>query len=479
MTAILVVTIGTRDLMFQSESGTWYNIGNDRPQKDITIEQFEVAHDLKLPEGSTYREITKHLADNQDEYLDRLLPVIIGKLISDQAAQIQQLFLIGTDQPISVKQREKDSMHSCELIKSWVEKKHHISTTILPLCKDGTSPADFEGMFQWWRKTWQKEISPPDDIEIWLGLAGGVGQTSEAGRISGLSLYGDRIKFFNFRQDDTRNRAGYPSEYSEPFLGTNYLWDRTRQQAIGLLARYDYAGVQELLKPYTKGALPNLLRAAVAWNQGEFDSFLRFAKSTNVLNKSTQSDNWWWMAYEQAYLAIIRLEQDNTSEAMWHSFRAVEGGLFEWAKIKIGSNFREQHKGFPEVLSSLKDSYPEQSLQLKIALEKARGDKPNARWQGPLRREILEILNEESQQVDFQCFWSEDCQNARNRLSHRLGGISKKEVVNAWGTNDSSQWAARILACLNILTGKSFKTLQEASLFAKVQDEIKRSIELL
>jgi hypothetical protein len=491
MTAILVVTIGTRDLMFQAKSGTWYNIGNDRPQKDITIEQFEVAHDLKLPEGSTYREITKYLADNQDEYLDRLLPVIIGKLISDQAAQIQQLFLIGTDQKIGVEQREKDSIHSCELIEAWVKKRHNISTTILPLCKDGTSPANFEGMFQWWRKTWRNEISPQDANEIWLGLAGGVGQTSEAGRISGLSLYGDRIKFFNFRQDDSRNRAGYPSEYSEPFLGTNYLWDRTRQQVLQQLDRFDYAGAEELLKPYFKtkklGAVPNLLKAGIAWNRGEFDSFLKYAKSTDALESQhqQQSQTWWWMAYEQAYLAVVRLQQNNTVEAMLHSFRAVEGCLLIWAKETLGNHFQDNQQDSPIVLNSILEIHPKlkDSFKSKKPEKREREEmEAYALWMLiSVQRGILKVSLPAALAGDFEYFWSDDCRRKRNELSHRLGGISEKELLSAWGEDigDRSQWQSRILACLNILTGKSFKTLQQASLFAKVQDEIKRSIELL
>jgi hypothetical protein len=492
MTAILVVTIGTRDLMYQAQSGTWYNIGNDRLEENETITQkIEVLYDLNLSENTTYRELTHYLLENQDKYLDRLLPVIFGKLISDCASEIQQLFLIGTDQPPDVKQREKDSIHSCELIKAWVEKKHNIHTTILPLCEDGTSPADFEGMFQWWRKTWRNEISPSDAPEIWLGLAGGVGQTSEAGRTSGLSLYGDRIKFFNFRQDDTKNRAGYPSEYSEPFSGTNYLWDRTRQQILQQLDRYDYAGVKELLEPYLQskklGAIPSLLEAGIAWNRGEFDSFLKYAKSTNALDAQhqQQSQAWWWMAYEQAYLAVVRLEQNNTVEAMLHSFRAIEGCLLIWAKETLGNHFQDNQQGSPIVLNSILGSHP----KLKDSFK---SKKPEKRDLGEIeayvlwmpisvQRGVLKVSLPAALEGDFEYFWSDDCRRKRNEMSHRLGGMSEKELLSAWGegVGDRSQWAARILGCLNILTGKSFKTLQQASLFAKIQDEIKRSIDLL
>ena len=107
------------------------------------------------------------------------------------------------------------------------------------------------------------------------------------------------------------------------------------------------------------------------------------------------------------------------------------------------------------------------------------GISSHAQWRGSLRRDILEASVPDARQVSFQYFWSDDCQNKRNELSHRLGGISRQEVLSAWGADmkDQSQWEARILACLNILTGQSFKTLNQASLFAKVHDRVKQSIE--
>ncbi|MFN6583201.1 MAG: hypothetical protein RMX68_025415 [Aulosira sp. ZfuVER01] len=49
MKAVLIATIGTRDLMFQISSGTWYNIGDDRMQNgEIIGEQAEVISDHRL-----------------------------------------------------------------------------------------------------------------------------------------------------------------------------------------------------------------------------------------------------------------------------------------------------------------------------------------------------------------------------------------------------------------------------------------------
>jgi hypothetical protein len=480
MSAILIATIGTRDLMFQISNGDWFNIGDDRMQDgDIIGEQAEVISDLGLGKIN-YRDLTEYLCVAGD--LDRIRPVIIGKLLADKADRIEALYLIGTDQLPPVSQRDKDTVYSCQLIKTWVEKNHQIPTTIVLVGADGTNPSNFEAMFEWWRKTWRTKIAPPTDREIWLALKGGVGQASEAGRISGLSLYSDRINFFEFHQNEKQNRAGNPSAYTGPFLGTNYLWDRTQQQVIGLLDRFDYAGVESLLKPYLQSrnlvSISNLLKAGIAWNRGEFDSFLRYVNATSILDRTQQhqSQTWWWMAYEQAYLAAIRLQQNSTTEAMLHGFRSVEGCLFEWMKATFPNDFSDNSKGFPIVRDSILQAHP----NLRNDYNNARGNYPHAQWRGSLRQRILEIvIPETARHRDFQCFWSDECQGERNTASHLLGGISERDLFKAWGEdiNNRSQWEQRILGCINLMTRQTFTTLDRASLFAKVHDCVRRSIE--
>jgi hypothetical protein len=482
MTAILVATIGTRDLMFEVSSGDWYNIGDFQ-------ERIQVIESLGLDKEITHRDLTKYLLDRSDKYLDRIKPAIIGKLLVEKVDQITQLYLIATDQATDVPQRDKDSIYSCQLIEAWVKKYYPLpnETKIISLGIDRTNPADFEAMFDWWRRTWRKEIAPSSQVKIWLGLKGGVGQTSEAGRISGLSLYGDRIEFFDFYEDNIQNRTGAPSNYSEPFLGTNYLWDRTKQQAIRSIDRFDYAGAKELLAPYFEikklGAVADLLEAGIVWNRGEFQNFFDLAKSILTTDRQQQGQTWWWMAYEQAYLAVVRLEQNSLTEAMLHSFRSLEGCLLEWAKENIGDNFEDNQRDAPRVLQEILTTHPKlkDSFKSKNAEKRARGElEVYAKWeQDSVKKEILKVSLPGALNGNFKSFWSNDCKNTRNKLSHRLGGISETELLNAWGTDlqDRSQWEARILACLNILTGQSFESLDRASLFARVHDRIRRSIE--
>jgi hypothetical protein len=500
MTAIFIATIGTRDLMLQVSSELWYSIGNDRLNSNTTlVEQLEVIWDTKLSETSTYREITKLFADNKDKYIDRINPVIIGQLIADKAAEIKKIYLIGTNQPESTgSYRDRDSIYSCELIKAWAEKKYGIETTCLYIGEEGTNPSSFEEMFQWWREAWRNKIQPSPQDKIWLSLKGGVGQTSEAGRIAGLNLYEKQIEFFEFQETPEKNRIGIPSDYTGPFTATNYLWERTQQQVQQMIDRYDYDGAKALLSPYFDapiqplGEIPGLLTAGVYWNQGQFQSFRTALEDTIVLPpaQKRQLQSWWWMAYEQAYLAVVRLQQNNTAEAMLHSFRAIEGCLLEWAKYTLGEDFQDRPEKFPLVKPSIVNYYP----SLKSNYEKARshghGQYTDAQWSGALRRQILETVLPAANNYEFQIFW--DSQDTRNILSHRLGGLSEKDIMSAWGIKiptyqdqgkakleARSHWQKRIVACLNILTDQPFKNLEQASLFAKMQIQVRGAIEQL
>jgi hypothetical protein len=142
MKAVLVATIGTRDLMFQVSSGSWCNLGDDRMKDgDKFGEQFEVLSDLCLG-SKTYRQLTQHLLERIEIYRQRIKPVIIGKLINDKAVDIDKIYLIGTNQNQEVSEREKDTLYTCELIKNWVEHQyqHKIPVEVIHLGIDVLTP---------------------------------------------------------------------------------------------------------------------------------------------------------------------------------------------------------------------------------------------------------------------------------------------------------------------------------------------------
>ncbi|MBD1914280.1 MULTISPECIES: hypothetical protein [Cyanophyceae] len=484
MKAVLIATIGTRDLMFQTQSEDWFNIGDDQMRGDIIGEQAEVLEDLGQ-DLITFRELTQFLLDHLDQYRSRIRPIIMGKLFQERAADISKIYLVGTDQPSTVAERNKDTLNACYLLQDWFQQHYsHITVELIALGADGTNPSDFEAMFRWWQKVWRETIQVSTQQPIWLCIKGGVGQTAEAARISGLSLYSDRIQFFDFKQTPYQNRQGIPSAYSGPFKGTSYLWDRTRQQALRLWERYDYAGLEALLAPYFQqdqarfGALPIWIKAGVDWNQGEFKTFFQRVKSTLPPAQQRQGHTWWWMAYEQAQLAQVRLHQQHTSEAMLHSFRAVEGVIWEWMLAHYGDYIQHPPRRYPQLLGSICDRYP--SLRPSF-VDRATGQlRESANLNGYIQQALLEaVIPAIISNTDFQSFWSQDNRDQRNTLSHRLGGLTARDLFLAWGadTQNAEDWQKRIINCLNLIASQSFRSLDQASIFSFLHKKIQKLID--
>jgi hypothetical protein len=146
MNATLIATIGTRDLMFQTQSGDCFNIGDDQMRGDIIGEQAEVLADLGQ-DLLTFRALTQFLLEHIAAYRSRIRPVITGQLIQERAGDIDQVYLIGTDQAETVIQRDKDTLYACQLLQDWFAHQHpHINVEIVSLGQDGTNPSNFEAI---------------------------------------------------------------------------------------------------------------------------------------------------------------------------------------------------------------------------------------------------------------------------------------------------------------------------------------------
>ena len=212
--------------------------------------------------------------------------------------------------------------------------------------------------------------------------------------------------------------------------------------------------------------LVNLLKAGIAWHQGQFDQFYRLAKSFLSDAEKKQGESWWWMAYEQAYTALVRLQQENTSEAMQHSFRAVEGGLWEWVIVTFPDDVVAREDKYPLLKSSILLQYPSLQRRYDEQLQKSR----EVEVRGYIFRELLEAhIPSTATSIDFNVFW-DSARVTRNVIAHRLGGISERSVLMAWGedirTRDDLE--RRLLGCLNAIAGKQYRSLAAASLFAKI-----------
>ncbi|MBE9242214.1 hypothetical protein [Synechocystis salina] len=485
MKNLFVATIGTRDLMFQVSSGEWFNLGDDQMRDDIISEQSEVVSDLELPDLTNHRELTEYLLQSGEKYLAKIKPVILGQIFAEKYDQLEKVYLIGTDQQEIVKERSKDTIYSAQLIEKWLNFNYPtIKTEIIPLGQAGENPSDFEAMFRWWLNTWQTQIKPNPGQKLWVCLKGGVGQFSEACRISGLNLYGEQIQFFEIHRSSKDNRQGIPSGYTGPFLGTNYLWSGVQKQALELLKNHNYLAVQNLLTPYFEQTpeqwqkAQQLLNGAIAWNQGRFDQFYQQVQSYLDQSQRQQKAQYWWQAYEQAYIAVIRLEQNNTTEAMLHSFRAIEGLIDLW----IRQNFSEYlaNKNTQSEFLELKSSILKKYSSLGSFFNKyGKSNKETIQVRGEVQSALIRVLIPEAQHDKGFVAWdSKNARDTRNSLSHNLGGISEKDLYKAWGTDiaKSDEWQGRILQCINLITGEQFSKFNNASFFPGIHHALKAEV---
>ena len=460
---ILVATIGTRDLAFQVSSGEWFNVGEYQSKDRVLI-------DLNLDKSVSHRELCELLL-SCEEYQERLVPIILGKLIADEAKNLSHIYLIATDQLEGVKQRMSDTLYAAEIISRWIATKYAVPTTVFLQGSEGLNPSSFEQMFTWWQKIWEQiETQTPVFQMLIMAPKGGVGSSTEAARVSALSRFEQRVRFCDFTEDPAQNRIGNPSPYTVPTKGLNYLWDRKRKESIELLDRYDYEAVKRLLKSYLPepqfAEVRSALDAAVCWNQG---NFVGFAQAPGAMAEG-RSNQWWWIGYEVAYLAMIRLNQSHTAEAMFHSFRSVEGTLKEYLL----------HSYPHHVVKEKKSVKVKQSICRVSGLEKyANKSNETPRFQRyPLilysdnLTDLIHLARPDcTKNSDLQSYFG-STKNNRNVLFHGLEGLERKEVFENWGCDNLEGWENRVLGCLNFMTGEKFDRLQQASLMSAVHQVI-------
>lgn len=189
-----------------------------------------------------------------------------------------------------------------------------------------------------------------------------------------------------------------------------------------------------------------------------------------------QGETWWWMAYEQAYTALVRLEQENTSEAMQHSFRAVEGALWEWVMVTFPDDVVARQDRYPLLKPSILRRYPVLQYRYDEQLQKSH----EVEVRGYIFRGLLEAhIPSTAVSLDFRVYW-DSARVMRNVIAHKLGGISERNVLAAWGEDIRSRrdLERRLLGCLNAIALKNFGSLAVASLFTRIHqralDEISR-----
>jgi len=472
--SILIATIGTRDLALMVADNEWLNVGNDRAIGVIS-EQALVLEHLQLSQQMDFLSLSEYLCAQWSEYQERLQPIIIGKLLQDKSKNLKKIYLVGTNQPENSRFREKDTLYSAKLIKLWLEKHYQIPTEIIEQGNNGENPSDFEAMFDWWKKTWvkiEKEGQIEESTKILLCLKGGVNQSSEAARITAISRFAEKTYFYDFIQNEQQNSLGKPSAYTKPFRGTNYLWDRRQSEALSLLDRWDYSAVYKVLNPYWQTAeddeeifkIKNSLEIAIQWNMADFES---------LATSQSKTLDWWSPAYETAYLGVIRFKQGSTTEAMFHTFRAVEGLIVDWIKNEYKPHVKKEGNKWVLKQTICSD---EQFLEFKNSGHIFEQRTSDIDLFGTNLDKILKIAEPNIKtHPDWKTFFNKT-RNSRNRLFHNLQKLDKEEVLKAWISQDSKQWESKILSCLNFLSKQTFNSLESASYMSRLHNSLKDKI---
>jgi len=299
---------------------------------------------------------------------------------------------------------------------------------------------------------------------IYVSHQAGTPALSSAVQFVALTQFGSQVQFLVSNE--------FHANSSELIPSSTYLLGIRLQEARRLLNRYDYAGLQDVLEqdlsalePAVGQKINSLLKSAIFWNQAQFSEF------ANSLAHGTpeRTQYWWWPAYESAYLAVVRLEQGNTVEALFHSFRAAEGLLSDWAKWHYPDDIEITKNG------SLKAVLKENS-QFPTYLKDELKNKTDGLmlFSNSLFKLFRAIRPEADEQEDVKVVWKK-AQGIRNQQFHRLLGLEERDVFRAWGTKENTiAWQQRILNCLNFISNQQFKTLSEASLMATVHRELEK-----
>jgi hypothetical protein len=309
---------------------------------------------------------------------------------------------------------------------------------------------------------------------------------------------GDRIEF-NASSGTPAMKSAFSLLQAAGYAGSSQVWqvrdptqmqpDQTRvfptdvsvlrrefdlQILRQLVAEFDYQAARELWQRLGAAdpVLERLLGAAAAWNRGEFAAFFRQAKGQLSPAAQRQGSTWWWQGYEQAYAAVVRLAQGNTTEALQHSHRAVEGMINRWAIATFPEAIADRPGAYALVSPQILDRFP--TLQGQYEQQRDRHPSGQVGLQGYFLRALLETaIPATRQHPDFVAYW-ESAREARNQVSHRWGGMSQQECFQAWGPQVRSQadWEGRILHCLNTLSGQTFVSLRAAALLSQIHDQI-------
>jgi len=491
---IWIVTIGSSDVQLNSDTKNrdkgrkeeqrsdkvwhyWYEDEVQADCYDIAFEPKQSYKDKNEPYrieprilGTVYESSTLDVRDEIWSYLTfPLLDNFVGKLKNSPPDAIAVLLTDQSDIFKSTNARQKPKcpywQDTCKLeliLKRYFQDKFSSLKTesieLVPL----TSTSSKEGL-----DNWDYVLDLVDEKLRNLKIKGEAikvesVETAYVSHQAGTPAISSAVQFASLAQFEKKVRFLVSNEYdanlTELVPSSRYLHKIQREKAKQLLNRHDYSGVKELLDSSLTPEVKILLDAAIQWNFAKFEDtkFESFAKKllqypdakfVKQVQERTKKENWWWTAYEAAYLAVVRLKQGNTVEAMFHSFRALEGLATLYAKGN-GRNGLYGRRVFDYLKQQKLGGWNKHSY-IKELVRSEINDKA-------IRNDILD---------------------KRNNLFHQLEGFTKEDLYDGWKAKDKLDWQNRVLHCLNFISGQSFTPpLEEASLMSQVHKELEDAI---
>jgi hypothetical protein len=348
-----------------------------------------------------------------------------------------------------------------------------------------------------------------DFKNIYVSHQAGTPAISSAVQFTSLSRFGEKVKFLVSTERS--------SKLTRILDSSKYLKGIHKKEAQKLLERKDYAGVRDLIDYYLDAEkdseITTLLKAAIEWNCAEFEKFKTtlLGITSNSFNEivTERSHHWWWVAYEEAHIAVVRKDQGNIVESFFHSFRAFEGIFAVWGSREFSTHI-EEVEDLPylnhTVLADPKNYFSNQKcskdlkpLREKLVKLKEKESKLVNMTPEDINKED-KIQKEDRVKLDFatlcklfrscryddykkkcgglKIFWdsSKGISEKRNFIVHQIQGVSETKLLEFWHVSSPEEWEQQLLQFLNFIAEEelpqNFESLKDASLMSEVHKKL-------
>jgi hypothetical protein len=501
---IWLVTIGSSDIQLTNNEcwSSWYYDGSLVKNKchNLKFNPTQILDDSEEPYRIAPRVLGLVYEDQQDEVLEYLTFPLLDQFTTQlKSKKIDKIIILLTDQSNKFKEDLQEDIRcaywqdTCELkriIERYFEQSDKFpDSTLIPII---LSPGEEEPGLNDWNHVLEivqiklNKVLDEFKIEpdtVYVSHQAGTPAISSAVQFVSLGKFAEKVQFLVSNE--------YEKKALEPIKSSKYLKAIKFGQAKELLKNHDYAAVKSLLNDLDDET-QILLDAAIEWNYAKFGEFAKklqklsdekFENMVKDVNERTKEENWWWTAYEGAYLAVIRLKQENTVEAMFHSFRAIEGLILEWAIWKYTAQIKKSNPNQPRTLYFHNENIT-MSTQLNYWFERySNTNYSNVGLFGEALFELLKASHSPGKwhNNDSIKTVAKITKNERNVTFHQLKGLEKSDLFVAWNTGDKDHWEKVLLGCLNFIAQPDlpeplFTSLEDASLMAQVHQKLEDAI---